>query len=67
MNGLLVRHKLIDRNWGLVDLARKTKITYDRLVRILNGYRPARDEEIEAIARALRVSRSDLRSRGMSR
>ena len=60
MDRLRLKHRLIDESLTLVELARKTSIAYDRLVRIVNGYRTARDEEIEAIARVLGLSPSAL-------
>lgn len=55
MNRALIKHRLVDHQLYLIDLARKTEIPYDRLVRIVNGYRKARTEELEAIAAALDV------------
>ena len=60
MNRLTVKHVLLDRGLSLVDLAREADLAYDRVIRIVNGYRPAKDEEIDAIAQILGLPRSDL-------
>ena len=56
MNRLLIKHRLLDRGWGLVDLARLTGLPYDRLIRLVNGYRCAQPDEVQAIAEALDLS-----------
>jgi transcriptional regulator with XRE-family HTH domain len=53
MNTQAVRIRLIERNLRLKDLAVRSGIDYDRLQKIVNEYRPARPEELEAIAEVL--------------
>ena len=60
MNRTALRHALIDRDLTLVHLARLAGLSYDRVIRIVNGYRPVRDHELQAIARALAVPASTL-------
>ncbi len=43
---------------SLVTLSHELRIPYTRLLRLLNGQRAARDGELRAIARALRVDLS---------
>ena len=45
-----VRIALIERDQRLVDLHRVTGISYNRLVRMLNGYCEPRPEEVDSIA-----------------
>ena len=56
MNRLVVKHSLLDRGMTLFDLAAQCGITYDRIIKIVNGYRVPRREEIDLISRALSVS-----------
>ena len=48
-----IRIQLIRRGLHLTDVARGTGIAYDRLVKVMNGYRQARPEEITALAEVL--------------
>ena len=50
---LRIKHRLLDRGMSLVELARLSGLPYDRLVRVVNGYRPPRQHEIKSIAAAL--------------
>ena len=56
MDRLLIKHRLLDRDLSLASLARQTGMTYDRLVRVVNGNRQATTEEVEAIANVLGLS-----------
>jgi hypothetical protein len=62
MNTQAVRIGLIRRGFLLKDLSAKTSIDYDRLQKVLHGYRRARPDEISAIARALDLSESEVRT-----
>jgi DNA-binding Xre family transcriptional regulator len=53
MNRKAVRICLIQKEIQLKHLAQQAGIDYDRLQKILNGYRVAKPHEIEAIALAL--------------
>ena len=53
MDAQRIRIRLIEKGLLVKDLARLTGLDYDRLAKLLNGYRAARDEEIRAIAKAL--------------
>ena len=55
MNTQTIRIRLIELDLKLKDLAGRSGIDYDRLQKILHGYRTARPEEIRAIADALGV------------
>lgn len=57
-----LRIVLIEKDLRLVDLHRETGISYNRLLRIVNGYAPARDMEIDSIARTLGLTTSELRA-----
>ena len=53
MNLEAIRIALVQRRLRLKDLATQTGISYDRLLKILHEYRPARKEEVQAVALAL--------------
>ena len=55
MNRLLIKRRLLETDQHLIDLSRSTGVPYDRLVRIVNGYRLPKTDEIELIARALNL------------
>ena len=56
MDAKRIRIALIERGERLVDLHRRTGITYNRLIRVTNNYLDARPDEIDAIAKALGLS-----------
>ncbi|MCP4006333.1 MAG: helix-turn-helix transcriptional regulator [bacterium] len=60
MDTQTIRIRLIKKNLRVKDLSVKTGIDYDRLEKILNNYRPAREEEVRAIARVLELDESEL-------
>lgn len=60
MNSQKVRIQLIRRNLRLKDLAGLTGIDYDRLQKILHGYRDARPDELRQIACVLEMDPEDL-------
>ena len=53
MDSKRIRIALIERGERLVDLHRVTGISYNRLVRLVNGYCEPRREETQVIAAAL--------------
>ena len=55
MDRLLIRHRLLDKGMSLVELSRLTGLAYDRVIRLINGYRRPKAEEAEAIAEALEL------------
>jgi len=55
-----IQIQLIKKGLLLKDLSEKTGIPYDRLQKILHDYRPARPDEIRAIAAAIGVPESDV-------
>jgi transcriptional regulator with XRE-family HTH domain len=57
-----LRLVLVEQEKRLVDLHRVTGISYNRLVRVANGYCEPRDEELEAIAEALQVPAAVLKT-----
>jgi hypothetical protein len=63
MDTTLVRHRLLDRGESIVGLSRRIGIPYDRLIRILNGYRVPRRDESERIETALEVTGQRWRKR----
>ena len=56
MDQLVIKHRLLDKGLSLIDLARQTGVAYDRLIRVVNGYRKPKPTEVEAIAEALGLS-----------
>ena len=60
MNATLIKHRLIDLNLTLLDLAKRSGMAYDRVVKVVNGYRPPRPEEIDALGSILGVEASEL-------
>lgn len=60
MNRLAIKHALLDHGMTLVVLARTAGLSYDRIVRIVNGYRRPRPEEVRAIADALGMKACEL-------
>jgi lambda repressor-like predicted transcriptional regulator len=56
MNRLLVKHRLLDKQMSLVDLSRQIGLPYDRVIRLVNGYRQPKPEEIDLVAKALELS-----------
>jgi transcriptional regulator with XRE-family HTH domain len=60
MNRTFIKHRLVDKGLTLADLARRAELSYDRIVRIVHGYRKPMAEEVERIALILEVSPSDL-------
>ena len=62
MNRLLVKHRLLDKGMSLIELARTTRLPYDRVIRILNGYRDPREDEVRAIAGVLGIRTDELKN-----
>lgn len=60
MNAQLVRIRLIEMGLLQKDLARQAGIDYDRLQKVLHGYRRPRPLEIRAIALILSLPEADL-------
>ena len=60
LNRKVIRIQLIRKELRLKDLAVKAGIEYDRLVKVMDGYRPARPEEVRAISGALELNESDV-------
>ena len=60
MDGKVVRILLIQRGLQLKALSRLTGIDYDRLQKVINGYRAPRPEELTAIATVLGVPLSEI-------
>ena len=56
MNRLLIKRRLLDADLRLIDLARSTGLSYDRLIRVVNGYRAPKAEEVRLIASTLGVT-----------
>jgi transcriptional regulator with XRE-family HTH domain len=52
---LAIKHFLLDQEMTLVRLAARAGMSYDRLIKVVNGYRPPTPSEIAAIADALDV------------
>jgi hypothetical protein len=50
---LKIKTALAQRDLKLIEVSRRTGIPYDRLSRIVNGYRPARPDELDAIWAAI--------------
>jgi hypothetical protein len=55
-----LRIALVEKDKRLVDLHRTTGISYNRLVRLANGYTEPRDTEVALIASALGLNTTEL-------
>lgn len=55
-----LRVVLVEQEKRLVDLHRATGISYNRLIRLANGYSEPRDAEIALIAAALGIQAMEL-------
>ena len=55
MGRLALKHCLLDRGLTLVSLANQIGVSYDRIIKITNGYRQPRVEEVRAIASVLSI------------
>ena len=60
MDRLAVKHRLLDKGMTLAQLASVTGVPYDRLVKIVNGYREPRPEEVQRIASVLSITPDEL-------
>lgn len=64
MNTEAIRIQLVRLHRRVKDLSVQTGIDYDRLQKVLHGYRRARPEEIKAIASALGLRESAISGSG---
>ena len=55
MNVQAIRIRLIEKDLRIKDLAHLARIDYERLQKVLNGYRSPRPDEIRAIAAVLKL------------
>lgn len=62
MNRRLIKHLLVDHGLTLADLARRADLNYDRIVRIVHGYRKPMIDEVERMAHILGVPPQELRA-----
>ena len=60
MNRVALKHRLLDRGMTMAVLANRIGTSYDRLVKVVNGYREPRREEIERIAAVLAMKPEEL-------
>ncbi len=60
MNRKRLRMVLIEQDKRLVDIHRATGISYNRLVRLANGYSKPRDAEVALIASVLGITAAEL-------
>ncbi len=58
VNGKVIRIQMIQSDLHFKDLAQSTAISYDRLMKVINGYRTPKPGEVKAIAAALGLSES---------
>lgn len=63
MNAKLVKLQMVAREMKVIDLSRKLDMPYDRLVRILGGFRKVHLAEARAIADAIGVTVDELEAR----
>jgi transcriptional regulator with XRE-family HTH domain len=64
MDERVIRIRLIETGLQLKDLSKLTGIDYDRIVKLVNGYRRPRPGEVHAIASALGIPESSLQEGG---
>ena len=62
MNRIAIKHRLLDRGMTLAKLAARIEMPYDRLIRLVNGYRQPKPEEIDRIAAILVMPAEQLRN-----
>lgn len=62
MNRLAIKHHLLNAGMTLAELSRAASIPYDRMVKILGGYRKVRRDELASIAAVLEVPAGTLLS-----
>lgn len=62
MNRTFIKHRLVDKGLTLADLARQAELSYDRIVRIVHGYRKPTIDEVERLAQILEVPSRELRA-----
>jgi len=60
MNTKRIKHRLLELDRKLVEVARNTGIAYDRTVRIVHGYRRPYRDELRRIAEALDLNVDEL-------
>ena len=60
MNRKRLRVVLVEQDKRFVDLHRETGISYNRIIRLANGYCDPKDEELSLIASALGIQSADL-------
>lgn len=60
MNRVALKHRLLDRGMTMATLAGRIGVSYDRLVKVVNGYRQPRPEEVRAIASVLSMRPEEL-------
>ena len=60
MNRKRLRIALVEKDKRLIDLHRATGISYNRIVRLANGYSQPRDAEVALIAEALGIQATEL-------
>jgi len=60
VNRKRLRIALVEKDKRLIDLHRATGISYNRIVRLANGYSQPRDAEVALIAEALGIQATEL-------
>lgn len=60
LNTIEIKVMLVKRDMQLKELSRRTGIDYDRIQKILHGYRSVRDDELNKLAEVLAVNHSRL-------
>jgi len=63
MNSKRVKLRMLERDIKAIHLSRRLGVPYDRLIRILGGFRKATRPEAEAIADAIGFNVEDLEAR----
>lgn len=60
LSGMAVKILLIERGWMMKELSAEAGIDYERLVKIVGGYRSVRREELQQLAEVLGCNQSRL-------
>ena len=67
MNRLAIKHRSLDKDLTLAQLASQIGVPYDRLVKVVNGNRQPRPEEIDRIASVLAIPPEELQREALER
>ena len=56
LSKMAIKKALAERDWSLKDLSIHSGLQYDRLIKLVGGYRPVRDDEVVQICAVLMLN-----------